>query len=95
MKEKYITNSWKILLKKKDASYSLAGWVCMCVCACTLIIHNFLEYIETKYRVYVGGGKRGKGSEKYKVWEENKQSLKSMGNLLPLSSQRNEMSMGR
>lgn len=65
---------------------------------CRLVIHNFLEFLETnagQVCSVLGMGRRGRGSEKYEVWEENKQSLKAMGNLLPLSSQRNEMSMGR
>lgn len=76
---------------QEDVSHSSVEWVCVY----RLVIRDFPESIKTSADQVWSVLGVGRGSEKYKVWEENKQSLQAMGNLLPLSSQRNEMSMGR
>lgn len=60
----------------------------VCVCVFVLVIHNFLESIKADAEEIwseLGAERRDGGSEKYKMWKENKQSRKAMGNVLPLS----------
>lgn len=67
---------------------SVCVCLCLCVCVYVLVIHHFLESLkanaEEVWSVF-GVGRRDGRSGKYEVWEENKQSLKAMGNVLPLS----------